>query len=441
MAGRRMHYVHNLHMMYGPVVRISPWQVAVTDPKGFVAIHRIGSGFVKSRWYEQFASGIDKDSGMGIGLFAMTNPKEHSARRKLFSRSFSLNFLRQNCEDIVREKVEKAVSRIFDEASKGTSDVLKWWMLMASDVIGQLSFGESFKLLENGKKNQYVEVLEAAAASITVQYELPLLYRISRYIPLQSLQLLLNSGGMLCTYGKRAVEKMHRHNDKTLFTNMIAENASESKSQYPLSDEDIRIEASDFMLAGADTTSNTLTYIVWSVLKRPDLHARLLEELRSVGDQYDDSALERLPLLNSVIQEALRLYGAVPGNLPRVVPPSGITIGNHFIPAGFEVETQAYSMHRNPEVYPDPLRFDETRWLDPSLITPEQKACFCPFGVGTRVCIGIHLARMELRLATAMLLRKCPNLKLAKNMDDSMMEMYNFFLAGPVGKRCEVTLL
>lgn len=48
---------------------------------------------------------------------------------------------------------------------------------------------------------------------------------------------------------------------------------------------------------------------------------------------------------------------------------------------------------------------------------------------------------MELRLGTALLLKKCPSLKLTEDMNDSMMEMYNFFLAGPVGKRCEVTLL
>ncbi|KAJ3540476.1 hypothetical protein NM208_g5051 [Fusarium decemcellulare] len=438
MTGRRMFYVHSLHIQYGPVVRISPWQVAVEDLKGFSAIHRIGSGFIKSKWYEELMTGAVG----GTPFFAMPNPKDHAARRKLFARPFSMAFLRENCEDIIRAKVEKAVGRIHEEASRGNSDVLKWWMLMASDVIGTLSFGESFELLEAGKKNQYVEVLEAAALSTTLQHELPLLYHICRFIPVKTIQLLLNSGHKLIAFGRQAVTKLHRHNhEKTLFANMVAHNESTGKSQAVLSDEDIRIEASDFILAGADTTSNTLTYIMWSILQHPDLHTRLVEELKSLGEQFNDAALEGLPLLNAVIQESLRLYGAVPGNLPRVVPATGITISDHFIPAGFEVETQAYSMHRNPDIWPDPFRFDETRWLDPALLTPEQKASFCPFGVGTRVCIGIHLAKMELRLGTALLLKRCPGLKLAEIMNDSMMEMYNFFLAGPVGKRCDVTLL
>lgn len=147
-----MYYVHKLHQTYGPFVRLAPDKVAVADPDSFVAIHRIGSGFLKAPWYEDFAAGVD-NSGIGVGLFAMRDPKEHAARRKLFSRALSLNSLRQNCETVVREKVEMATLRILDEVSspEGRSDILKWWMLMASDVIGELSFGESFRLLEIGK--------------------------------------------------------------------------------------------------------------------------------------------------------------------------------------------------------------------------------------------------------------------------------------------------
>lgn len=137
---------------------------------------------------------------------------------------------------------------------------------------------------------------------------------------------------------------------------MSVDHGSEKTSQYELTDEDVRIEASDFMIAGTDTTANTLTYIVWSVLSRPVLRSRLEAELSTTGDDFDDSTLERLPLLNAVIQENLRLYGAVPGNLARVVPSSGFTVRNYYIPPGFEVETQAYTLHRNPVIFADPLR-------------------------------------------------------------------------------------
>ncbi|OHF03112.1 cytochrome P450 [Colletotrichum orchidophilum] len=436
--GRRMYYIHSLHERYGTVVRISPHQVAVSDPEGFVAIHRIGSGFLKSPWYEDLVS----DSGVGIGVFATIDPTRHAARRKIFSRAFSTTSLRQNCEVVVREKVAKAVHRIKGEALHGSSDILHWWMLMTSDVIGQLCFGESFELLESGKKNEYIDTFQMAGLGSFLKYELPWIYAISQYIPLKSLQRLLNAGKSIRAYGGRAVEnlKKHRDNKANLFANALAECDAGEKAN--LTEEDIEIEASSLIFAGSDTTSSTLTYLIWAVLKKPDLQARLEAEVAVVDEVnlFNDAFLEKLPLLNAVVDETLRLYGSIPSNLPRVVPSRGATFGDYHVPGGFEVETQAYTLHRNADVFPNPSEFDESRWLDPAALTPQQKSTFCPFGAGSRVCIGLHLARMEIRMGAAVLFSQCPSLKVSSSTTDSMMEMENFFVVAPIGHRCEVTL-
>lgn len=123
-------------------MRISPREIAVADPESFAAIHRIGSGFNKSPWYDSIPDGI----------FAMRDPKVHSQRRKLFARAFSATELRANWEGVVRQKVELAVQKIQREAADhGEVDVMKWWTLMTTDVIGHLSFGESFEMLEVGR--------------------------------------------------------------------------------------------------------------------------------------------------------------------------------------------------------------------------------------------------------------------------------------------------
>lgn len=147
-----MHYVHSLHLQYGPIVRISPTDVAVADPESFTAIHKIGSGFLKGPWY-QTTVGDD-----GPGIFAMVDPKQHAARRKLFARAFTSASLRQNWEAVVRQKVERAVGRIQADALRGKADVLKWWTLMTTDVIAHLSFGESFDMLELGEVRSSVNV-------------------------------------------------------------------------------------------------------------------------------------------------------------------------------------------------------------------------------------------------------------------------------------------
>lgn len=436
--GRRMYYVHSLHEKYGTVVRISPYQVAISDPDGFVAIHRIGSGFLKSPWYEEFVG----DSGVGIGVFATVDPVKHGVMRRLFSRAFSATSLRQNCEEVVREKVAKAIERIKGEVTHGSCDILHWLMLMTSDVIGQLAFGESFELLESGKKNEYIDTFQLVGIGSFLKYELPWLYAISQYIPLKSLRRMLNAGNSIHEYGGRAVEnlKRHRDNKSNLFATALAECDAGDKAE--LTENYIQIEASNLIFAGADTTAGTLTYLVWAVLKRPELQARLEAEVAAVDDinLLNDAFLEKLPLLNSVIDETLRLYGSIPANLPRVVPSKGAKFGDYEIPGGLEVETQAYTLHRDENVYPNALKFDESRWMDPAVLTPHQKSSFCPFGAGARVCIGQHLARMEIRMGAAVLFKHCPGLKLSSNMTDSMMEMENFFVVAPIGHRCDVTL-
>jgi cytochrome P450 len=117
----------------------------------------------------------------------------------------------------------------------------------------------------------------------------------------------------------------------------------------------VHLEASGLIIAGTDTTSVTLTYLVWAVLSQPTLQAELEHEVAALTSDYGDTDLEKLPLLNAVIEETLRLYGAAPAGLPRSVPPGGVTIDGQVIPAGTTVTTQAYTYHRDPELFPRPL--------------------------------------------------------------------------------------
>jgi cytochrome P450 len=80
----------------------------------------------------------------------MINPKEHSARRRLLSAPMSDSSLK-SMEPLINEKVTLAIQRMKEEIGRrGSADIFKWWLFMASDVIGQLTFGDSFKNLEQG---------------------------------------------------------------------------------------------------------------------------------------------------------------------------------------------------------------------------------------------------------------------------------------------------
>ena len=87
----------------------------------------------------------------------------------------------------------------------------------------------------------------------------------------------------------------------------------------------------------------------------------------------------------------------------------------------------------------NPSRFLPSRWLNNG-VSPAAKKAFHPFGAGSRVCVGVHLAYMELRLSTAEFFRQCKGSKLASETTDASMEMENFFLVTPRGHKCEVIL-
>lgn len=127
-------------------MRISPNEVSVADPKSVSAIHKISSGYNKSPWYADAAP-----FGRPI-LFSMNDPKLHSVRRKLFARAFSKSYLRHTYESTVHSMTKQVVEKMKTETgSNGTTDVLKWWTFMATDISALLMFGDSFHATENGQ--------------------------------------------------------------------------------------------------------------------------------------------------------------------------------------------------------------------------------------------------------------------------------------------------
>ncbi|KAK8106995.1 sterigmatocystin biosynthesis P450 monooxygenase [Apiospora kogelbergensis] len=443
LTGREMYYIHALHQRYGPVVRIAPTETAVADLAAFNQIHRVGSHFVKGPWYDSAT----------VGVFNMRDPKQHAARRRLFARAFSKTALRANWEAEVRRTVEKTVARIKTAASSrgrgggGGADVFKWWTLMATDVVAHLSFGESFDMVGLGRTTPYVAAIQNTLISSGIRWELPWLHAVVRQIPLKGVQDFFNGQAIVMEHAGKAVQNLRRSGGgQNLFSQMMTQaemdeekgGQEEGERTHQLSDYDVRIEATNLIVAGSDTTAVTLTYLIWAVLKRPELQRRLEEEIATLPSEFTEADVESLPLLNAVIDETLRLYGAAPGGLQRYVPAGGATMAGHFLPAGTVVCTQAYTLHRDETVFERSETFDETRFVRPQ--TPEQKLAFTPFGMGSRVCLGIHMARMELRLAAALFFRECGGARLSSDTTDAVMEMEHHFLITPKGHFCNVVL-
>lgn len=104
------------------------------------------------------------------------------------------------------------------------------------------------------------------------------------------------------------------------------------------------------------------------LIKHPKAMAKLREELAPAMANIDDGAaiysrIKDLKYLRACIDEALRLRPALPPGLPREVPKGGAQIAGHFIAEGVAVSVPAYTVHRDPQIYPEPEAFKPERWL------------------------------------------------------------------------------
>jgi cytochrome P450 len=136
----------------------------------------------------------------------------------------------------------------------------------------------------------------------------------------------------------------------TLFTKLF------HASSDNLSDIDLGSEAQGYIVSGSDNTAITLTYLVWAVCRDVEIKNGLLLELNTLPEIFGDEELKKLTFLNAVVQETLRLYASNPSSRPRNAPDPRANLCGHWIPSGVTVSTQAYSLHRDPHIFPHPER-------------------------------------------------------------------------------------
>ncbi|KAH7016446.1 cytochrome protein [Microdochium trichocladiopsis] len=440
-------YALRLHEKYGPVVRIGPNELLVNSAAGAATIHQVKRPFLKSSWYRKFLPGVEN-------IFNTINPEFHRRHRRLLASPLSESSLQTVFLPRIEAHFDLAISKMqHDINTQGYTDVAKWFLFLTSDVIGELSFGDSFHMLERNEMNQYIRDLQGhkVVRGLRLAFGSIASSPLSGFLPgFRALRKLNERNRMYATQSierhKALVEKQQLDPEKagsdagakatgvypTLFQKMYKANDENGET---LTAKELVDDAGIFIIAGSDTSSTTLTFLVWAVCRHPEIQKALVEEVAALPEGYTQQDLKDLKFLNLVIQETLRLYAAAPSALPRVVPPSGAEIDGYWLPGGGVVNTTTYALHRDEKVFPDPDKFNPWRWKNP---TKEMKNAWMPFGGGTRTCVGIHLAYIEIRLGVARFFREFPHAKIStrEGMSDDDMKEVVFFLLSPKGKRC-----
>ncbi|OKI84092.1 cytochrome P450 [Streptomyces sp. CB02414] len=166
----------------------------------------------------------------------------------------------------------------------------------------------------------------------------------------------------------------------------------------------LREEIVTLLLAGHETTASTLGWTLSLLDKHPGARERVRAEARQVlGDrapQLED--LHRLGYTTMVVQEAMRLYPPV-WVLPRVAQKDD-EVGGYTVTAGADVLVSPYILHRHPDLWDHPERFDPERF-DAQRVAHRPRYAYIPFGAGPRFCVGSNLGMMEAVFVTALLTR------------------------------------
>ena len=175
--------------------------------------------------------------------------------------------------------------------------------------------------------------------------------------------------------------------------------ATRDAAGAPLSEREVWEHLMTFFMAGHDTTAATLAWAVQLVHRDPAVRDRLRAEVADAGDA---TALAARPYLEAVCLETLRLCPIAPYIARDLRAP--FALGGYQLPAGVAVGIAIIGIHRRPDLYPEPDRFQPERFLGHSF-TPSQ---FLPFGGGARRCIGAALAMLELKLVLGAVMQGPP---------------------------------
>lgn len=427
--------IHDAHQRLGPIVRLGPSEISINCVEGGIKTV-YGGGFEKHEWYPRVFGALGT-----VSMFSMVRNKEHSARKRMLSNIYSKSFLQSsvNMKVISRTILYDRLFPIVEDAAQAGKavNIHELNQAAAMDFMSAYLFGlqNATNFLQDEPTRKYLLHNYQCRKPFEFYFqEVPWLVTLSKKIGFpvvpkwheEANKVMDDWNWELCEKAERCLnstdprveptvyKQLHRAMEKQLSSQGVdLEKNPDARKQQKV---DIACEMYDQVTAGHETSAIALTYIFWRMSKHPELQAELRKELQEASatvpyppeseaaELPHPKKIDELPLLQGIVMETLRIDTPIPGIQPRVTPfPSCSLAGYDNIPPNVRVSAQAYSLHRNADVYPEPETWQPRRWLK-DYHSPEMEAMrrwFWAFGSGGRMCIGSNFALQEIKLITA----------------------------------------
>jgi cytochrome P450 len=174
--------------------------------------------------------------------------------------------------------------------------------------------------------------------------------------------------------------------------------AATHEDSSPMSAQELRDELMTALVAGHETTASQLAWAFERLVREPAVLARLYDELDGDGTDED--------YLTATINEILRHRPVLPNAEPRLVK-QPVEIGGVLYPEGVALFANAYLLHHDPVIYPDPYAFRPERFLESEGGRPPGTYTWIPFGGGRRRCLGASFALLEMKITLRAVLERC----------------------------------
>ncbi|CRG86026.1 Cytochrome P450 67 [Talaromyces islandicus] len=335
----------------------------------------------------------------------MTRDKSfHSKRKQEWEKGFTSTALSQYETRIIHHSL--VMVRQLSTCTHQPEEITKWIQFFSFDVMGDLVFGKSFGMLEEGRPHFILGQMTAMGPLVGALICVPWMF-----ILFQSMPVVSHMRKQWIRWCKSQVEDRRRISPSPVdLFSFILPPAQQKNSKFSegLEADDLVYDSELAIVAGSDTTATTLAALLYLLTQEPEKQATLREEVdrlfSSPQDVSNQILIKNAPYLDGCIKEALRLYPAVPSGVQRLTPPEGAVIAGRFIPGDTLVSTPTYAIHRDPRYFVQPDVFLPQRWSSQSHLLLKQEA-FNPFLVGPHSCVGKQLAMMEIRILVAVLVR------------------------------------
>ncbi|CAG8955887.1 hypothetical protein HYFRA_00008737, partial [Hymenoscyphus fraxineus] len=440
------------HERLGPVIRIGSNELSINHIEGLRTVYN-NSSFERTNW---FANGF---RGNEFPIMAtLISTKDHAARKRMMAPMYSKSNI-QNSHSVASILDKVVVNTLGNEVehwakTETTIDVHSKFRACATDITSAWVYGihqGTDWLHDESDAKFFIKNFNQSGAGFFWRSELYGLVKVLAKVGLRLVPKISDEAHYkLQEWSQKkcnlleASMKDNESNDSEARTNKRSTGThlyGELRSALKKTTQEntiLRDETFDHILANQAGTAIALTYTAYSLSLHPQWQDRLRKEFMENPVDHDEDflsprALDKLPILDAILTETLRLYAPEPGPWPRSHPNATTTLGEYTgIPAGTIISASAFSLHRNKEVFPDPEEWRPERWLEAS---PEKRAemwkWFWAFGSGTRMCIGSNLALLGIKSVLKVIYSKYQT----TIVDDSGIEQLDAVIAAPKGDK------